>query len=383
MQISIVRLSLVLSSALVPSGLLILYLLETLGRLISPMLGGPYASLELYLLLLSSGASLFLFAVYLVEETVGRLIGLERGFKIVRVRSPHDRPRGFTVGGLYRSISVVIADDAEVERFIALHEEAHARFRHPAKVWTIGSMLFGEVSALSSMYILTGPQTPQYIYIFSSSLIISTLYLLIVIIRILEIQADVYVYRSVGPRSYDLYIKFVKERYGRRYQPLTSRITHTSGDIALLAGDPMAPHAPWEFPLLFSLLGATEMVPVIANYSKEYQSIILFNFLLVIIIYIVISLLSIINEKIILFATRSRITSRSASNLAKFFTGLSISSALPLAYGAFEGIISVLIGSLIYYKFISIFLNNRKNIKLFIIYLEVIIVVLMFQLFRQ
>jgi hypothetical protein len=374
------RLLAIASLALVPSGLALLYLQMSLAHFLSPLLEkiavGPYDGLVPYLALVFTGSGAFLALILSLEVVAGKLFGVGRGVYLIKVKSHGARPYGITTGGLTRWVSLVVlggGEDPDLERFVELHEEAHARLKHPAKVWTVGAILYGEVAALPATYASLGPP-PAYVYAFSVALAISTVYGLFVLVRALEVEADVYVFKNMGLRSHDLFVKLMKMRYGNWRQPLRSRLTHTQGEFVLLLGDPIAAHAPWEHLVLFSLLSSTALLPKIAaNFAPAYQDPGAYYALIFPAILVLNYFLSMAGEAVLRKIVRIKLTDRGYTNLARFATGLSltmatVSTLMPPVASA----ILLALGSFIYYKVIKRYINN---IYLLLIYLIIIIII--------
>ncbi|MEZ0248040.1 MAG: hypothetical protein ABWJ97_02090 [Thermoproteus sp.] len=370
MEITIGKLLLVASSILVPTGLALLYLLSYLARLLSPLIEplnmSPCDGLCPYLALSALGASLFILAIFLEEQIAGSYFGISKGAHLVKYRRAGAKPYGFTAGGLTRWVSFVVlsgGEDPELERFVELHEEAHAKFKHPAKIWVVGSALYGEMSALPSTYSAIGP-LPAYVYVFSVALVATTAYFLFVLVRTLEVEADIYVFRAMGIKSHDLFIKLMRTRYGSWRQPLRSRLTHTQGEFVLLLGDPIAAHAPWEHLLLFSAASSTVLLPKVAwSFRPAYENPIAYYPLLFVGTLTAIYFLSLLGEVLLRRLVKARLTDRGYTNLARMAVGLSfLLSTISIIINNISITTSLLIiGLYIYYNIIKLYIAKRAR----------------------
>lgn len=369
---------------LVPAGLALFYALVLTARYIAhplALLGtGPYDGLSSYMLMAAVGALAFLALVATLEEAASLAFGLRGEIQMFKYRNSKSRPHGFTAGGLRRRVAFVVLGpqtDEDVAKLIELHEEAHAKYRHPAKVWMVGAVLFGETSALSSSYSALG-EMPQYVYVFAVASILATMFFLFVLVRALEIGADIYVFKMMGSKSHDYFIKLLKIRYGTWRQPLLSRLTHTQGDFVLLLGDPIAAHAPWEYPLLFALLSSAFFVPPLAaSFQPAYYNPAAYYLLLLPSTLIAIYVLSSIIEPALRRAVGIRLTDRGLSNFSKLTAGLYMAAAAASSAARPLGLLATLIaqalGCFIYYLIIKIYLNIIKIEKILIIFLVLII----------
>ncbi|MGC9170844.1 MAG: hypothetical protein ACP5HD_08915 [Thermoproteus sp.] len=378
------RLLIAVSSVLVPSGLALLYAQIRLAHLMAPLLNkiaaGPYDGLMPYLALASLGSGMFLALILSLELAAGKMFGVGRGIHLIKIKIDGAKPYGFTTGGLTRWVSFVVlsgGEDPDLERFVELHEEAHAKLKHPAKIWAVGAVLYGEMAALPATYASLG-SLPAYVYVFSVALVISTVYLLFVLVRALEVEADIYVFRAMGLRSHDLFVKLMKTRYGSWRQPLRSRLTHTQGEFVLLLGDPIAAHTPWEHLLLFSLLSSVVLLPKIsAEFAPAYQNPSAYYVLVLFAILMLNYFLSVASEAILKRLARARLTDRGYTNLARLATGISSTMAAASALTPLPTSIALLIlGAFIYYKIINRFINN-----IYLLSIYIIIIIIIFPLF--
>lgn len=366
MKITLGRLLLATSLTLVPASLALLYLLVELTLMLAPSLRalaeGSYDGLKPYLALVLLGSSLFLLLIYSLEQIAGYVLGLGAGPHMVKIKAEGAKPYGFTTGGLSRWISFVVlggGEDPELERFVELHEEAHAKFKHPAKIWIVGAVMYGEMSALPSTYVALG-QLPQYIYVFSVALVATTAYMLFVLVRALEVEADIYVFKNMGLKSHDLFVKLMKIRYGSWRQPLRSRLTHAQGEFVLLLGDPIAAHAPWEHLLLLSAASATVLLPKLAaTFQPAYQNPVAYYLLLLLGSLILNYFLSLIGEYTLRRIVRAKLTDRGYTNLARLTVSASflmISLASLVSFPT--SIVIIILGFYIVYKIVNIYIRN-------------------------
>ncbi|MGC8584295.1 MAG: hypothetical protein ACP5MH_11320 [Thermoproteus sp.] len=156
---------------------------------------------------------------------------------------------GFTFGLGTKSFVFIGGEDPAVLEMIRLHEEYHAKNRHPMKLqlYMLAAFLITGIMIKHGLW-----NTPVYLTV---GLALAVGFL--VFMRVLETAADAYTWRVLGPEAYERFKTFLKLRYGVEEPwraPLWSRLTHTSRrDITLTTGDPIGAHWGLEFPLIGAL----------------------------------------------------------------------------------------------------------------------------------
>jgi len=156
---------------------------------------------------------------------------------------------GFTFGLGTKSFVLIGGEDPAVLEMIRLHEEYHAKNRHPMKLqlYLLAALLLTGIMIRHGLW-----NTPVY-----PTAVLALAVGFLVFIRALETAADAYTWRALGPAAYERFKTFLKLRYGVEEPwraPLWSRLTHTSRrDVTLTTGDPIGAHWRLEFPLAGAL----------------------------------------------------------------------------------------------------------------------------------
>jgi len=197
---------------------------------------------------------------YILSRVASRVDG-----KCIIFVSRTSRYSGFAVGGLFRGFIFITTPQGyldDVGNGILVHERQHVEGRH---MYFIYSLLINYLLTPLSLSYVHG--TDVYIYIAYMPFM---LILLLILFRVFEVHADLAMFRRFGAKALDYLIEVLKSVYGvdsTEKAPLTSRLTHTGRrDITLRFGDAIAPHAPWEFPLVASLLTAGILASTFVNF---------------------------------------------------------------------------------------------------------------------
>lgn len=166
-----------------------------------------------------------------------------------------NRYAGFGFGSLLRGYAFVFTPTGELDsisRGVLAHELGHARSKHTI-ILTLAFLLM--LSDYIVVAYLHGPA-------FYLSILLAPFFMALpfIIIRVCETHADLAWYRMYGEESVNQLREVLRRFYGvddPRKAPLNSRLTHPGKrDLVLRFGDALAPHAPWEFPLLAALFNA-------------------------------------------------------------------------------------------------------------------------------
>ena len=166
-----------------------------------------------------------------------------------------NRYAGFGFGSLLRGYAFVFTPTGELDsvgRGVLAHELGHARGRHTI-ILTLAFLLM--LSDYVVVAYLHGPA-------FYLSILLAPFFMALpfIIMRVCEVHADLAWHRMYGEESVNQLREALKQLYGvddPRKAPLGSRLTHPGKrDLVLRFGDALAPHAPWEFPLLAALFNA-------------------------------------------------------------------------------------------------------------------------------
>ncbi|MFB6490210.1 MAG: hypothetical protein TU35_003005 [Thermoproteus sp. AZ2] len=265
----------------------------------------------------------------------------------------------------------------ELAKFIELHEEAHVKNNHPAKVWLAGALLFGETSAITMDYRTLGALAP-YVYVFSAAVMMTTLFVLFIIVRALEIYADIYVFRQLGASSYDYFVKLMKVRYGNWRPPLRTRLTHAQGGLALLFGDPLAAHAPWEYPLAFSPLSAALfLLPLAISFQPAQEHPVAYFLLLFPATLLLIYAASPALRPLSRSSAKGKLTERGALNLSRLLASIYVvalaSAVAAKPAGPFAFLITSAFSFLLHASIIKLYRESLDIKKLNLIYLVYLI----------
>ncbi len=165
------------------------------------------------------------------------------------------RYSGFAVGGLFRGFAFVFTPSGELDdvgEAILVHECQHVRGRH---TYHICSLIVSYLLTVWTLQYIHGVEIYAYIAYAPFMALLP-----IVLFRVMEVHADLAMFRRYGSKALDYLIRVLKSLYNvdsPDKAPYFSRILHTARrDLVLKFGDAIAPHAPWEFPLVISLLAA-------------------------------------------------------------------------------------------------------------------------------
>jgi len=166
------------------------------------------------------------------------------------------RYNGFGFGSLLRMYVFVFTPNGELDpigKGILAHELGHAKNRHNVILISMFTLVLSD--ALTAAYLHNLAQDLAIL------LMPFFMALSLIIFRACEIHADLAWHKVYGEESVNQLRETLKHFYGvddPRKAPLNSRLTHPGKrDLVLRFGDALAPHAPWEFPLLAALFNAT------------------------------------------------------------------------------------------------------------------------------
>ena len=165
----------------------------------------------------------------------------------------YPRYGGTAFGGVYKGFIIIRTPSNavdEVSRGILVHEVQHVRGKH---VPLVVSSMFAVVTYI----MLTSNVYGKYLFFVLPFMFLAPL----VLFRACEVNADRAMFRTYSSKALNYIFAVLKSTYGvssTDKAPWASKLTHTGRrDLVLTYGDAIAPHAPWEFPLLFSLLTAS------------------------------------------------------------------------------------------------------------------------------
>jgi hypothetical protein len=166
-----------------------------------------------------------------------------------------NRYAGFGFGSLLRGYAFVFTPTGELDsigRGVLAHELGHARGKHTIILMLAFLLMLSDYIVVAYLH---GPA-------FYLSILLAPFFMMLplVIIRVCEVHADLAWYRMYGEESVNQLREVLRQFHGvddPRKAPLNSRFTHPGKrDLVLRFGDALAPHAPWEFPLLAALFNA-------------------------------------------------------------------------------------------------------------------------------
>jgi hypothetical protein len=165
------------------------------------------------------------------------------------------RYNGFGFGSLLRMYVFVFTPNGKLDpigKGILAHELGHAKNRHNVILISMFTLVLSD--ALTAAYLHNLAQDLAIL------LMPFFMALSLIIFRACEIHADLAWHKVYGEESVNQLRETLKHFYGvddPRKAPLNSRLTHPGKrDLVLRFGDALAPHAPWEFPLLAALFNA-------------------------------------------------------------------------------------------------------------------------------
>ncbi len=180
---------------------------------------------------------------------------------LIRVNAP----LGMVIGSLTFA-RVIVGGDGDIYELIYNHELTHYNDKANAKLWVVFSLLTIPMSLIVFTIIKFRSNLFIYVITMSTVLLLAITAFIIMMLRVFEVHADYGAYKAMGPRAWDAYLRLKGMMLAsfphpiRELRELYSRITHTGRrDLVLVYGDPIAPHAPWEFPLVFGLLSSAPL----------------------------------------------------------------------------------------------------------------------------
>ncbi len=166
-----------------------------------------------------------------------------------------NRYAGFGFGSLLRGYAFVFTPTGELDsigRGILVHELGHARGRHTIAIALVFLLALSNAIIVKFLHGLTYYLSILFMPFFMA--------LPFITMRVCEVHADLALHRMYGEESVNQLREVLRRFYGvgdPRKAPLGSRLTHPGKrDLVLRFGDALAPHAPWEFPLLAALFNA-------------------------------------------------------------------------------------------------------------------------------
>ncbi len=171
----------------------------------------------------------------------------------------HPNYGGMAFGGVYKGFIIMrsMSDDVdEVSRGILVHEAQHLHGKH------VPIVLSSVFAVPVYLQLMPSNVFPLFTYIILPFMILMPL----VLFRVCEVNADRAMFKVYGSNALNYISAALRSTYGVssvEKAPWSSKSLHTGRrDLVLMYGDAIAPHAVWEFPLLFSLLTASIMTIV-------------------------------------------------------------------------------------------------------------------------
>ncbi|WP_143701294.1 hypothetical protein [Vulcanisaeta thermophila] len=329
---------------IISNGLLATLIVATLDIIIAmtwqyhpPLLRGegPLVSfIMIYLSLIAGlliGLLIYDLLIYRYFDPIFKRRGLFIGsFGGVNAYVFNGRYNGFGFSSLLRGIAFVFTPNGTLDdtgRAILAHEIEHARDRHGLVI--ISTALLFPAAIVTSTY-LNNPTSYAFL-LFAPFLIMLTF----LTWRLCEIHADLAMHRAFGARSLDYLRNAIKAMYGVddfKRVPLRSRITHPGRrDLVLAFGDAVAPHAPWEIPLMASLfvggVVGTSLIHWLTPIGFNTRVLILYYSLVVINALILIFSLGLVYRPIVRLFLDNLLTERGLLNTSLLLSSIYVASS--------------------------------------------------------